>query len=274
MMLTGPIPATRKLLERNGMTIDDIDLFEVNEAFAPVVLAWQRELEPDMDRVNVNGGAMALGHPLGSTGARLLTTLLHELERSGQGDRARDDVLRRRARHRHDHPAGLTSTGRHPGAAGVPPVSPAAGRAGAARGAACRRGPRGSRAERAARGPSRPPSGSPARRSPYVFSPPDGHPRAHHQLSTGPSAPKRQRQPKTRQVSVCGANVVLLGPRRRTGKCLPRRARSKTPAGRASRRPAARRRIGRDGHSPRTRPRLARRPRGAARGGEAAAPRS
>jgi acetyl-CoA acetyltransferase family protein len=83
IMLTGPIPATRKLLERNGMTIDDIDLVEINEAFAPVVLAWQRELGPDMDRVNVNGGAMALGHPLGSTGARLLTTLLHELERSG-----------------------------------------------------------------------------------------------------------------------------------------------------------------------------------------------
>jgi acetyl-CoA acetyltransferase family protein len=82
MMLTGPIPATRKLLERNGMTMDDIDLVEINEAFAPVVLAWQRELEPDMDRVNVNGGAMALGHPLGSTGARLLTTLLHELERA------------------------------------------------------------------------------------------------------------------------------------------------------------------------------------------------
>ena len=82
IMLTGPIPATRKLLERNGMKIDDIDLFEVNEAFAPVVAAWQRELEPDMDRVNVNGGAIALGHPLGSTGARLITTLLHELERS------------------------------------------------------------------------------------------------------------------------------------------------------------------------------------------------
>jgi acetyl-CoA acetyltransferase len=82
MMLTGPIPATRKLLERNGMTIGDIDRFEVNEAFAPVVLAWKRELEPDMDRVNVNGGAMALGHPLGSTGARLLTTLLHEMERA------------------------------------------------------------------------------------------------------------------------------------------------------------------------------------------------
>jgi acetyl-CoA acetyltransferase family protein len=82
MMLTGPIPATQKLLERNGMKIDDIDLFEVNEAFAPVLAAWQRELQPDMDRVNVNGGAMALGHPLGSTGARLITTLLHELERS------------------------------------------------------------------------------------------------------------------------------------------------------------------------------------------------
>jgi acetyl-CoA acetyltransferase family protein len=82
IMLTGPIPATRKLLERNRMTVDDIDLFEINEAFAPVVAAWRRELQPEMDRVNVNGGAMALGHPLGSTGARLITTLLHELERS------------------------------------------------------------------------------------------------------------------------------------------------------------------------------------------------
>jgi acetyl-CoA acetyltransferase family protein len=82
IMLTGPIPATRKLLERNKMTMGDIDLVEINEAFAPVVAAWQRELQPDMDRVNVNGGAMALGHPLGSSGARLVTTLLHELERS------------------------------------------------------------------------------------------------------------------------------------------------------------------------------------------------
>jgi acetyl-CoA acetyltransferase family protein len=82
IMLTGPIPATRKLLERNGMKMDDIDLVEINEAFASVVVAWQRELEPDMDRVNVNGGAIALGHPLGSTGARLLTTLLHEMERT------------------------------------------------------------------------------------------------------------------------------------------------------------------------------------------------
>jgi acetyl-CoA acyltransferase len=82
IMLTGPIPATRKLLERNGMKMDDIDLVEINEAFASVVAAWRRELDPDMDRVNVNGGAMALGHPLGSTGARLITTLLHELERA------------------------------------------------------------------------------------------------------------------------------------------------------------------------------------------------
>jgi acetyl-CoA acetyltransferase family protein len=81
-MLEGPIPATARILERNKMTIDDIDLIEINEAFAPVVAAWQREHKPDMDRVNVNGGAMALGHPLGSTGARLITTLLHELERS------------------------------------------------------------------------------------------------------------------------------------------------------------------------------------------------
>jgi acetyl-CoA acetyltransferase family protein len=82
MMLTGPIPATRKILDRNGMTIDDLDLIEINEAFASVIAAWERELQPDMDRVNVNGGAIALGHPLGSTGGRLVATLLHELERS------------------------------------------------------------------------------------------------------------------------------------------------------------------------------------------------
>jgi len=80
-MLTGPIPATAKVLERAGLRIGDIDLFEVNEAFAPVVLAWAHEHRPDMDRVNVNGGAIALGHPLGASGARLATTLLHELER-------------------------------------------------------------------------------------------------------------------------------------------------------------------------------------------------
>jgi acetyl-CoA acetyltransferase family protein len=81
IMLTGPIPATRKLLERNGMTIDDVDLVEINEAFSSVVLAWERELKPDMDRVNVNGGAIALGHPVGASGARLFATLLAELER-------------------------------------------------------------------------------------------------------------------------------------------------------------------------------------------------
>ena len=81
MMLTGPIPATRQILAKAGLTMDEIDLFEVNEAFAPVVLAWKRELDPDMERVNVNGGAIALGHPLGCSGARLMTTLLHELER-------------------------------------------------------------------------------------------------------------------------------------------------------------------------------------------------
>ena len=82
IMLTGPIPATTKILERNGMTVGDVDLFEVNEAFASVVLAWEREIQPDGERVNVNGGAIALGHPLGSTGARLITTLVSELERS------------------------------------------------------------------------------------------------------------------------------------------------------------------------------------------------
>jgi acetyl-CoA acyltransferase len=81
MMLTGPIPATDKVLERAGLTVDDIDLFEVNEAFASVVGAWRREVKADWDLTNVNGGAIALGHPLGCTGAKLLTTLLHELER-------------------------------------------------------------------------------------------------------------------------------------------------------------------------------------------------
>lgn len=81
IMLTGPIPATRRLLERNGMTIGDIDLFEINEAFSSVVLAWEQELKPDMDRVNVNGGALALGHPVGATGTRLFATLLAEMER-------------------------------------------------------------------------------------------------------------------------------------------------------------------------------------------------
>ncbi|MCW3040370.1 MAG: acetyl-CoA acetyltransferase [Solirubrobacterales bacterium] len=83
LMLTGPIPATQKLLARTGLAIGDIDLFECNEAFASVVLAWAKELGPDMERVNVNGGAMALGHPVGTTGARLFATILNELERTG-----------------------------------------------------------------------------------------------------------------------------------------------------------------------------------------------
>ncbi len=83
LMLTGPIPATTKVLERAKMTLDQMDLIEINEAFAPVVLAWQQEHHPDMTKVNVNGGAIAIGHPLGCSGARLMTTLLNELERTG-----------------------------------------------------------------------------------------------------------------------------------------------------------------------------------------------
>jgi acetyl-CoA acyltransferase len=82
-MLSGPIPATRSVLEKAKLTMDDIDLVEINEAFASVVLAWEKELHPDMERVNVNGGAIALGHPLGGSGAKLMATLLNELERTG-----------------------------------------------------------------------------------------------------------------------------------------------------------------------------------------------
>jgi acetyl-CoA C-acetyltransferase len=82
-MLTAPIPATAYALQKARMTLDDIDLVEINEAFASVVLAWQKETGADLAKVNVNGGAIALGHPLGATGARLMTTLLHELDRSG-----------------------------------------------------------------------------------------------------------------------------------------------------------------------------------------------
>ncbi len=82
-MLTGPIPATRQVLERAKLSMDDIDLTEINEAFASVVLAWEKELHPDMEKVNVNGGAIALGHPLGASGAKLMATLLNELERTG-----------------------------------------------------------------------------------------------------------------------------------------------------------------------------------------------
>ncbi len=82
-MLTGPIPATKAVLAKAGLSLDAMDLIEINEAFASVVLAWEHELQPDMERVNVNGGAIALGHPLGASGARLMVTLLHELERRG-----------------------------------------------------------------------------------------------------------------------------------------------------------------------------------------------
>ena len=82
LMLTGPIDATRRLMDRTGLTIDDFDVIEINEAFASVVLAWEREVKPDMAHVNPNGGAIALGHPVGATGARLITTALHELERT------------------------------------------------------------------------------------------------------------------------------------------------------------------------------------------------
>jgi acetyl-CoA C-acetyltransferase len=87
LMLEGPIPATRKLLEKNGLRIGDIDIFEINEAFASVVLSWAKTLEPDMGRVNPNGGAIALGHPLGATGCGLVTKAINELERS-HGQRA------------------------------------------------------------------------------------------------------------------------------------------------------------------------------------------
>jgi acetyl-CoA C-acetyltransferase len=82
-MLTGPIRATKRALEKSGLAIDDIDLFECNEAFASVVLAWMKECEVPHDKVNVNGGGIALGHPIGATGTRIMATLLNELERTG-----------------------------------------------------------------------------------------------------------------------------------------------------------------------------------------------
>jgi acetyl-CoA acyltransferase len=82
-MLKGPIPVTEKIMARSGLDVKDIDLFEVNEAFASVVLAWQKEHDTDLSKTNVNGGAIALGHPLGSSGTKLMATLLNELERTG-----------------------------------------------------------------------------------------------------------------------------------------------------------------------------------------------
>jgi acetyl-CoA acyltransferase len=83
MMLTAPIPATRKVLDKAGLTLEQMDLIEINEAFASVVLAWQHDTQADMQKVNVNGGAIAVGHPLGASGARIATVLLNELERTG-----------------------------------------------------------------------------------------------------------------------------------------------------------------------------------------------
>jgi acetyl-CoA acyltransferase len=83
LMLTGPIPATQKALEKSGLSIDDMDVFEVNEAFAPVTLAWLKETGADPRKLNPNGGAIALGHPLGASGARLMVSMMHELERTG-----------------------------------------------------------------------------------------------------------------------------------------------------------------------------------------------
>src|SRR2546425_5164724 len=94
IMLTGPIPATQRVLRKAGLKLDDIGLFEINEAFASVVLAWERELHPDMNLVNVNGGAIALGHPLGCSGAKLMTSPLHELGRAGPRGRAPNMCIR------------------------------------------------------------------------------------------------------------------------------------------------------------------------------------
>ena len=114
MMLTGPIPATTKVLERAKLTLDDIDLIEINEAFASVVLAWEREHHPDMARVNVNGGAIALGHPLGCSGARLMTTLLQRAGAHRRPLRPADHVRGRRHGQRHDHRAARLGPGCRP----------------------------------------------------------------------------------------------------------------------------------------------------------------
>ena len=109
-MLTGPIPATTKVLERAKMTLDDIDLVEINEAFASVVLAWEKELHPDMERVNVNGGAIALGHPLGASGTKLMATLALRARAHRRPLRPADDVRGRRAGQRHDHRGALLTS--------------------------------------------------------------------------------------------------------------------------------------------------------------------
>ena len=171
-MLTAPIPATARALAKTGLTMDDIDLVEINEAFAPVVLAWLAETGADPARVNVNGGAIALGHPLGATGARLMTTLLHELERRGgryglqtmcegggqanvtiierlwhrmdrpgRPERARRGRHRRDARHRPRHRAGVRRGGRVRGGVRQERAVVAAGRAALRRRRRARPGP-------------------------------------------------------------------------------------------------------------------------------------
>jgi enoyl-CoA hydratase/carnithine racemase len=111
-MLTGPAPVTEKLLKRAGMEVGDIDLYELNEAFAAVVLRYMQKLDIPHDKMNVNGGAIAMGHPLGATGAMILGTVLDELERSDKGDRPGHPVHRRRHGHRHRHRARLTEENR------------------------------------------------------------------------------------------------------------------------------------------------------------------
>ena len=108
MMLSGPIPATRRVLERAGMSIGDIDHYEVNEAFAPVPLAWQAELDADPERLNPRGGAIALGHPLGGSGTRLMSTMIHALRDERRSLRPADHVRGRRHGQRHDHRSALT----------------------------------------------------------------------------------------------------------------------------------------------------------------------
>ena len=112
LMLNAPVPSARKILKRAGMTLDDIDLFEINEAFAVVSEKFMRDLDLDRDKVNVNGGAMALGHPIGATGAILIGTVLDELERRDKQRRSRHDVRRRRHGARHHHRARLTTPAR------------------------------------------------------------------------------------------------------------------------------------------------------------------
>ncbi len=124
MMLTGPIPATQYALEKTGLSIDDIDTVEINEAFAPVVLAWLKETKADPAKVNPSGGAIALGHPLGATGAKLFATMLNTLERTGRPLRPADHVRGRRHRQRHDHRAPLICTDYCPS---TPPQAPACG---------------------------------------------------------------------------------------------------------------------------------------------------